>query len=452
MRRFRFSSSWFLWIAAAGALTPGLAAGGVMQLMGIRWNQETQVQVDVGHEEVQNLTKQEVLEMFRLQFASWTNLLEAGSLHFNFSDASDTIYDENYPFNAAWWGQPSPGRCALGGVARFPAPYTLNRRYDHILIQVTTRLDPSNLCEDPDWYGEYCWYDCRFDPQSGCDALHTYDARSVLTHEAGHAAIGLGHYTPCNWSQSVMYEGAEAGCAQHWVLGTADESTAGWSLRSINSDLNEPANDYLTGAVFMESGELYDPPYNQLGVDGSVPGHADLDAWKLNVTGMPLNDGYAINFLLICQDPAIRLRMVVYKGFQQIQDLQAALDGDDVQWHEEAENGEYRVFVTTADGVGDGNSNQYTLVAQLYHPVMAAPEVAPAVSSLQVIHPLQLVRGSGTGLLEVFDAGGQELLALPVQGDDWSMSLLDRRLPTGVYFLRLRRPSGSAGAKLVVIR
>lgn len=441
----------FLLLVLLGCLGPAPVRAS-MGYLGMRWNQDSHPFVAVGHEELRNRDKAQVVSMIQSAFADWTNRLEAGSLSFMFFDDGDRTYWPEDPGSAVWWGQPPAGACLLASSELMITPQTLNRRTDRFQIRLSTRLDAGNACADPDWTGDYCWYACEDHPASACDADHTYDARSCLLHEAGHAAIGLGHYTPCDWAASVMFPAAEANCTRHGQLGYTDISTTAWTLRNIHSDPSEPSNDYLTGAVTLGTGQLWNPPINQLAEAGHLPGHADLDAWVFQVNGMPMNEGYFVTFIVWADDPTLRLRMAIYQNMERIQDLSASRPNEDLWWDTLAENAEYRVFVTTTDGIGGGTTNRYVVGAQLYRPATSTPEDHPDPEDLRVIQSLQLVRGRGSGVLSLYDVGGRSILSVPVEGNDWTVSLRDRGLGSGAYFLRLVTPSGCSRARVVILR
>lgn len=432
-------------------MAPGALQAGTMGLLGYRWRNDEISAWKVGHTQVPDQNKGEIVSACASQYYAWWNLLSGSQLNFTFYDDGDRYYNVSDPQNAIWWEQMPSGECALAHSRIELEPLSMDMRIRKVHIQFTTRLDASNQCTGyPEFYGDYCWYHCPAPGPSACSPQKTYDWSSTLAHEFGHAVVGLGHYTPCNFTESIMWPAADNDCALHRDPGTVDASLAAWTLRDLMNDAHEPENDLMTDAPPLGSGIL-GSPWDQASLIGALPGYADLDCWRFDVTGAQPGLGMRLEVVIICYDPTMRLKARIYQSGNPLVDLEATTPGEDLRYDCLAENSPYHVCVTSRQGRGGEQGADYGVVAQLYWPVADVPVMEEAGPRIAVLHHRQEVRGVGDGRLELFDAAGRRVDSEEVRGA-WVRSYASLRLGSGVYFLRCTTNDGSTRSKLVVVR
>ena len=438
-------------ILACLLLAPHELRAGTMGFLHYRWRNDEVRTWRVGHEEVPNQEKGDVVAGCATQYYGWSNHLIGSQKNFTIANDGDRYYDVDDPDDVIWWEQMPAGECALAH-ARFELdPISMNTRIKKVHVQFTTRLDPSNQCTGyPEYYGDYCWYHCPSPGPSNCAPEKTFDWTSTLAHEFGHALVGLGHYSPCNFWESVMWPYASHSCEMHRDPGTMDQSWSEWTLRDLIGDMYEPLNDSVMDAPNLGDGVLGAPP-QMLIQEGYLPAYADVDFWRFDVTGSSPGAGHRLEIVIVCYDPSMRLKARIYQAWNAHQDLEANAVGQDLVYDQPAENTTYHVGVTTTNAMGGSHGAHYGIVAQLYRPVCDLPEGENAGSELAVIHHRREVRGVGTGVLELYDAGGRLIHPQDVRGR-WTVSYADLRLSSGVYFLRMVAREGITKSRMVVVK
>jgi hypothetical protein len=181
-----------------------------MSLRDYRWQHTQQgIPIEVGHFEVANMSRSGLLTAVQSAVNGWTGPLAGPT--FVVVDGGDAVYDHHAMDgrNSVCWFLSD---CSIGDVTVSGQPTTKARPGGRC------RLPPGHGCP----WGDYCWYDCATAHSHPCAPDDEYDAQTVLLHEFGHGIVGLDHYSPCDWTQSVMFSHADVNCARHRELGTAD--------------------------------------------------------------------------------------------------------------------------------------------------------------------------------------------------------------------------------------
>jgi hypothetical protein len=218
-----------------------------MGLRDYRWDHTQQgVAVRVGHFEVANMTRPQLLTAVQSAINDWTAPLNGPT--FVAVDGGDIQFSHAYmdgQNTVCWDFLPD---CGIGAVTCFRSADNFFKR----ALEMDVVLSPGGHgCP----WGDYCWYDCAAAHSHPCGPDDEYDAQTILLHEFGHGIVGLNHYAPCDWTESVMFANADVGCARHRALGQTDARYARTEFDGIRSDLNEPGDDGLVGATDL--GAMY---------------------------------------------------------------------------------------------------------------------------------------------------------------------------------------------------
>jgi hypothetical protein len=417
-------------------LWPRWAQADSMGLLGHRWLDTQQgIPVWVGHHEAANMDRPAVVGAVQGAMDTWTDRL--GGPTFLAVDGHDAIYSYTHMNNknTVCW-QFLPGG-TLGTAACFTSSDNYYKRVKEMDIV---------LSSGSNGYPDYCWFDCQASHPGPCGNDTQFDVQSVLLHEFGHGLAGLNHYDPCSWSSSVMFGNSDGNCARHRALGSVDREYAAQEFEGISSDLDEPADDGLSGATDL--GSLHTAGDSN-GLDGHrLPGLFDIDFYRCDVGSI---DGCILDFTASPYD-GTDLCLVVYKDYGWLYGpVDVYPGGHEESWQTTAAPGRYWIGVFTADGMPGG---EYSVVmdasrmgtSSLRRPAEELPEFAVRG---QEIRGGQLRRADQ---LDLYGVDGRRLTSWEVPArEPWRVSLESSMLARGVYFARLRL-EGHGGRKIVVVR
>jgi hypothetical protein len=414
-----------------------------MGLLPARMPTDAEIVMYLGHDEVRNLERSEVLDRIEAAAASWTSCFQGTAIQVSATLGPDVEYgeeyDPSYPFRVCWT---YALHCSLATTTGYTSDLSLRKRLTGALIWLGLGAD--SFCE----WGPYCWYDCSLPHDDEC-GLDSYDVEYILRHEFGHM-FGLDHYAWCDYGESVMYGEADLGCARH-ELGSVDVAYAQWMYEGIQWDEDEPDDDYSTGATYLG---VLSPSQNQIQDNGNeLPGLNDID-WKV-FQAIDLDEEVGVLvFTLVNYEGVGDLDMVIICNHVPVAYDTTSAPGDGEFQDLPARNGVWHVAVFSNDYRQAG---EYGLVVQYYRPTSSASYGKAGIPRIELVNALQEIRGwdlPEDGRLALYDIQGRLVREWQVpRGRTWAISLRGLGLASGVYWVRVLAPGMEpVGRKLILVK